>query len=470
MSLEQEIKEFMHAQGIDVVGVAGPGRFDGPPSLDPEYIMKGAKSIVTFALPFDVQAIYDFLSKKSAIPHNLDQIRVHQRAIHAGLKLAKFLETKGFKATIDSLNIKWRGTLNPLGYTPPFSHRYASYITGIAAPGLSGNAVTKEYGGAVVLASVFTNAELVSDPIMDPREIYDNVCQKCMACAASCPTKMFKNNEEEYTLINGELYPRGRKRDINLCSVGCAGFHAPAPNKKYSNWGRGYIKDWIGVIPDPQKQNIMWELAKSTIKSIDAANTQRILDTYSEPFEEGLFESPSFPNYEDLPGDTEGQKLRAYAEELEKIAKVPIDWPLIMTCGSCMVVCGPNIEENQKRWKMLCKSGFVVIGENREPFWTHDVNEALAVREENPWEYPEKIKKTRWQSIWHVATSKFGFDLHGTLRRGKYYRRLEQAIAEQGTQDTHLDPAERINILEEIGANDGIDWSQMDNPVTATGD
>ena len=146
---------------------------------------------MTFALPLDVQAIYDFLGKKSSIPHNLDQNRVHQRALHAGLKLSKFLESKGYKATIDSPNIKWRGTLNPFGYTPPFSHRYASYVTGIAAPGLSGNAVTKEYGASVVLASVFTNAELESDPMMDPREIYDNVCQKCMACAASCPTYIF---------------------------------------------------------------------------------------------------------------------------------------------------------------------------------------------------------------------------------------------------------------------------------------
>jgi hypothetical protein len=37
MSLEQEIKDFMKSLGIDVVGLAGPGRFDGPPSLDPDY-------------------------------------------------------------------------------------------------------------------------------------------------------------------------------------------------------------------------------------------------------------------------------------------------------------------------------------------------------------------------------------------------------------------------------------------------
>ncbi len=32
MSIEQEIKDFMKSIGVDVVGLAGPGRFDGPPS------------------------------------------------------------------------------------------------------------------------------------------------------------------------------------------------------------------------------------------------------------------------------------------------------------------------------------------------------------------------------------------------------------------------------------------------------
>ncbi len=192
MSLELQIKEFMKSEGVDVVGVAGPGRFDGPPSLDIKYIMKEAKSIITFALPLDVQAIYDYLEKKSAIPHNLDQIRVHQRAIHTALKLAKYLESMGYKVTTEPPNVKWRRDINLLSNVARFSQRYASYITGIAAQGLSGNAVTKEYGGAIVLQSVFTDAVLESDPIMDPRDVFDNLCQHCMACAASCPTKMYK--------------------------------------------------------------------------------------------------------------------------------------------------------------------------------------------------------------------------------------------------------------------------------------
>jgi len=35
---EQKIKEYVRSQGVEVVGLAGPDRLEGPPSLDPTYI------------------------------------------------------------------------------------------------------------------------------------------------------------------------------------------------------------------------------------------------------------------------------------------------------------------------------------------------------------------------------------------------------------------------------------------------
>ena len=35
-NIEGQIKDFIKEQGADLVGVAGPERMDGPPSLDPE--------------------------------------------------------------------------------------------------------------------------------------------------------------------------------------------------------------------------------------------------------------------------------------------------------------------------------------------------------------------------------------------------------------------------------------------------
>ncbi len=49
--LEQKIRDFVKEQGIALVGLAGPDRLAGPPSLDPTYTMKGAKSIVSLVVP-----------------------------------------------------------------------------------------------------------------------------------------------------------------------------------------------------------------------------------------------------------------------------------------------------------------------------------------------------------------------------------------------------------------------------------
>ena len=70
--IEENIRSFLKNQGVQVIGMAGPERLDGPPSLDPTYTMRGAKSIVCFAMPTNVSAIYDFLSKKTPVTHNTD--------------------------------------------------------------------------------------------------------------------------------------------------------------------------------------------------------------------------------------------------------------------------------------------------------------------------------------------------------------------------------------------------------------
>jgi len=91
--LKQRIKSFVKDQGVEVVGMAGPGHLDGPPSLDPTYTMKGARSLVSMALPMSVEAIYDFLGKKSPTPHALDQTKMNQRMYRISTSLANYLRS-----------------------------------------------------------------------------------------------------------------------------------------------------------------------------------------------------------------------------------------------------------------------------------------------------------------------------------------------------------------------------------------
>ena len=93
--MEENIRSFLKNQGVQVIGMAGPERLDGPPSLDPTYTMRGAKSIICFALPMDVGAIYDFLSKKTPVTHNTDQLIVNQKIHHIAKRLEDYLRRTG---------------------------------------------------------------------------------------------------------------------------------------------------------------------------------------------------------------------------------------------------------------------------------------------------------------------------------------------------------------------------------------
>ena len=94
-SLEEKIKDFVKEQGVEVVGLAGPERLDGPPSLDPTYTLPGAKSIVSIALPLDTGAVDDWLSKTSKSNHEVDQLRKNQRTYRISKNLADYLVSLG---------------------------------------------------------------------------------------------------------------------------------------------------------------------------------------------------------------------------------------------------------------------------------------------------------------------------------------------------------------------------------------
>lgn len=86
--IETRIKDFVHALGREVVGIEGPERLDGPPSVGLDYPVTGARSVISMAMPTNVDAIYDFLSKKSPAPHNLDQFRFYDLRLKRAVKKA----------------------------------------------------------------------------------------------------------------------------------------------------------------------------------------------------------------------------------------------------------------------------------------------------------------------------------------------------------------------------------------------
>jgi len=426
--LEENIRSFLKSQGIQVIGIAGPELLDGPPSLDPAYTMRGAKSIVSFALPMNVDAIYDFLSKKTPVTHNTDQFIANQKIHHIAKRLADYLNKLGHKARAVPTNNTYRRSLDVYSTHPSFSHRFGAIVSGIGGQGMSGNVMTKEYGAAVYLSTVVTDAVLKSDPLLPPRYLIDQYCKTCLICDKSCPAKMFEMEKEEYVLLNGELHPRGKRRSVDLCNASCFGLHSLSPDKKFSSWGRHWISSWVGKEPNPEKENIRKKLlikGGSVGDSTVRYKLIRSLGCELHP-EELIDEWKIIKRYEDLPQD-ELERRKVQSDLIKKYLGISIEDQNVLTCGQCALVCGPDIKESARRLNLLREGGIVVPGKEGRTVVVKTFDEAQQIREQ----YPFRIPRSRMLSdsiqsgvLW--MSYYFGIEPKSILKNWIYQRKLKR--------------------------------------------
>ncbi len=426
--IEENIRSFLKNQGVGVIGIAGPERFDGPPSLDPTYTMRGAKSIVSFAMPMNVDAIYDFLSKKTPVTHNTNQLIMNQKIHHIAGRLADYLNKLGHKARAVPTNNTYRRSLDVYSTHPSFSHRFGAIVRGIGGQGRSGNVMTKEYGAAVYLSTVVTDAVLKSDSMLEPRYFIDQYCRKCLICDKACPAKMFEMEKEEYVSLNGELHPRGKRRSIDLCNASCFGLHSLSPDKKFSSWGRHWISSWVGREPDPGKENIRKKLLIKGGSVGDSTVRYKLIRSIGCELhpEEWIDEWKIVKRYEDLPQD-ELERRKVQAGLIKKYLGISIKDPNVLTCGQCALVCGPDIKESAKRLRFLREGGIVVSGKDGRTVVVKDFEDALKIRER----YPFRISRLRMLSdslqsgvLW--MSYYFGIEPKSIFQNWIYKRKLKR--------------------------------------------
>ena len=428
--LEEDIRDYLKNQGVRVIGIAGPERLDGPPSLDPAYTMRGAKSIICFAMPMDVDAIYDFLSKKTPVTHNTDQLIMNQKIHHIAGRLADYLNKRGHRARPVPTNNTYRRSLDVYSTHPSFSHRFGAIVSGIGGQGMSGNVMTKEYGAAVYLSTVVTDAVLKSDPMLEPKYFIDQYCKKCLICDKACPAKMFEMENQEYVLLNGELHPRGKRRSIDLCNASCFGLHSLSPDKKFSSWGRHWISSWVGKEPDPGKENIRKKLLIKGASVGDSTIRYKLIHSIGSKLhpEEWIDEWKIVKRYEDLPQD-ELEQRKVQAGLIKKYLGISIEDPNVLTCGQCALVCGPDIKESAKRLKLLREGGIVVQGKDGRTVVVKDFEDALRIRKQ----YPFRISRLRMISdslqsgvLW--MSSYFGIEPKSIFQNRIYQRKLKKEV------------------------------------------
>ena len=430
--LESLIKDHAREMGITVTGIAGPGRLDGPPSLDPSYSMPGARSIVSLVAPMDAEAVRDFLSKRSSSAHNLDQTRWNQELMRIGESIAAIIRKKGYRASALPSNSDYRRSPDPWAMHPAFSHRLGAIASGVAGMGWSGNVKTEEYGASVYLGTVVTDAVLKSDPLrFSPRHFIDTYCNSCRKCAKTCVAQMFSPRGEEYVLVNGALHPRGKRASIDLCEIACFGLHSLSQDRLWSTWGLNWIEDWLNSPPGElsafqARKYMMLAGARAgdstarfdLIRSIGReAHPREVIDSYL------ALEPAKRPHSERV------ALLRDFARNLGAARPDDFRTDLVLTCGNCALVCGPDKIETARRFRLLTQSGIVAPGPSGEPVVVRTYEEAVALREK----HLPKVSLLKGVAdgaatglIFHRRF--FGLEPKSGIRGLLYSRRLKKAV------------------------------------------
>ncbi len=287
----------------------------GPPSTDLSYILEGARSAVTFALPLDQDLIESFLSKNKRLAHEKDNILVNTLSSGVSLNLAKYLDQKGHPSTAVAVNNVYRAE-SPGGLfdmIPDLSLRYLAAASGLGHLGLSGNLITKEYGAAVILGATVTTAELTPTK---PLPAEDSYCDGCKLCMAACASGQMDPEEITTVTMGGRKHSYSKRRTYLRCEFVCGGFTGLPSSGKWSTWAPGRFN-----IPDNDDE-----------------------------FRQAI-----------IPG------LKAYGQRPPLTGGFPhilMHQNLNLTCGHCQLICHPDKEVRKKRYKTLIESGVVIQKED----------------------------------------------------------------------------------------------------------
>lgn len=310
--LSQLVLDYALCEGALTVGVATTDTLaGGPPSTDLEYVLPGAKSAVVFSIALDQNLIPDYIGKADRLTFEKNYEAVNSIASGVGVKLANFMTQKGHPAVSLAANDVYRDD-TPRGRAdmlPPISLRYLSAASGVGSFGLSGNIITRDNGGAVILGGVVTQAELKpTQPIAEE----DNYCDSCGLCLASCASGLMKPKEKIEVSLGNQIFSYADRRSYLRCQYVCGGFTGLHPSGKWSTWSPGRF-----TIPDDDSG-----MAPLFINSINAYNTR-----------------PEGP----------GGHYHSLMES-----------KLYSTCANCQLICVPDKEERKHRYGLLTENGVVV--------------------------------------------------------------------------------------------------------------
>jgi epoxyqueuosine reductase len=189
-ALDTEISDSLKGNGADLVGFADA-------TCLPVEVTDGLPRAVSIAVALDPAVIRDIRDGPTA-RYFAEYSRVNTLLGRLGEQVARILTEAGYRArpipaTTEQID---RTTLSV-----KLQHKTVATRAGLGWIGKSGLLVTREYGSAVRLASVLTDAELEAGTPTDASN-----CGDCRQCAVSCPARAITGRDWEPGLPREYIY------------------------------------------------------------------------------------------------------------------------------------------------------------------------------------------------------------------------------------------------------------------------
>lgn len=290
------------------------------PTAGYEYVLPGARSAITFAVPFGGEGldkvIDGFLSKTDHKTMEMMKVRATTLANGIAFEMAGLLNQIDCEAVPVHANYVYRPDKPPEDRVPPLSHKLLALRSGVGFAGFSGMVLTKEHGACIALASVVTKAELKPT---SPLPAEDNYCDKCKLCSSACLSD-YISTDTVCGSIADVSYCISDRGDPMRCIFVCGGGTGKTHKAEWTTWSPAEFD-----VPD----NDVEMLAEFKSKAQPA-----LIRRAEEVGFEGGFYHPFYPGYQSE-----------------------------YTCSICQYVCHPNKKVRAHRFKLLRESGISVPNE-----------------------------------------------------------------------------------------------------------
>lgn len=222
--LKDRIVRYCRDRDADLVGFAPVERWDEegevPEAYRPRSIWPPARTVIVIGMAMPLPIVETtpsvlHMELYRTVNRQLDSISVSLMRFLNRLGHASFFFTRDGYSSLKALREK---------NLAAFSHVMAAKYTGLGTIGLSHCLLTPEFGPRVRFVSVFTEAILPPDPMVE-----EDICIRCGLCALCCPKKALALREDrvigdydkEACLEKAEELTRMRCYPCGICIKVC---------------------------------------------------------------------------------------------------------------------------------------------------------------------------------------------------------------------------------------------------------